>query len=186
MGELIGYIRVSTEEQNPARQEEALRESGCQRLYADKISGKNRHRPQLDEMLSYIREGDTVIVESISRLARSTRDLLDIVDIFKEKGVAFISLKESIDTTTPQGKFMLTIFAALSELERENIRQRQSEGIAIAKSQGKYKGRKPKEIDQTEFEALVDRWQRGEIKQAYICKKLGISRSTLSRKMKTL
>ena len=186
MGERIGYIRVSSEDQNPARQEVALRENGCKKLYIDKISGKDRNRPQLESMLNYIREGDTVVVESISRLARSTRDLLDIVDQFKSKEVAFVSLKESIDTTTPQGKFVLTIFAALSELERDYIRQRQAEGIAIAKTQGKYKGRKPKEIDQTEFEALVDRWKRGEIKQSYICRKLGISRSTLARKMKEL
>lgn len=184
MGEIIGYIRVSSEDQNPARQEAALKEYGCTRLYLDKMSGKNNKRPQLQEMLNYIREGDTVVVESISRLARSTRDLLDIVEQFNLKKVSFVSLKELIDTDTPQGKFVLTIFAALSELEREYIRQRQYEGIAIAKREGRYKGRKPKEIDQTELEGLVERWKRGEIKQAYICKKLGISRSTLARKIK--
>lgn len=183
MGETIGYIRVSTAEQNTARQEAALLEYGCQKCFIDKMSGKERQRPQLEAMLNYIREGDTVVVESISRLARSTRDLLDIVDKLKDRGAAFISLKESIDTTTPQGKFVMTIFAALSELERDSIRQRQAEGISIAKQAGKYKGRKPKEIDQTMFEALIERWQRGEIKQAYICKTLGISRSTLARKI---
>lgn len=183
MGETIGYIRVSTAEQNTARQEAALLEYGCQKCFIDKMSGKERQRPQLEAMLNYIREGDTVVVESISRLARSTRDLLDIVDKLKDRGAAFISLKESIDTTTPQGKFVMTIFAALSELERDSIRQRQAEGISIAKQAGKYKGRKPKEIDQTLFEALIERWQRGEIKQAYICKTLGISRSTLARKI---
>ena len=184
MGEIIGYIRVSTEDQNTARQEAALKEKGCTRLYLDRLSGKDSKRPQLQEMLSYIREGDTVVVESISRLARSTRDLLEIVDYFNSKGVSFVSLKEAIDTNSPQGKFVLTIFGALSELEREYIRQRQAEGIAIAKEQGKYKGRKPKEIDKTELEGLIERWERGEIKQAYICKKLGISRSTLARKIK--
>lgn len=184
MGEIIGYIRVSSEDQNPARQESALKEHGCTKLYIDKMSGKNKKRPQLENMLSYIREGDIVVVESISRLARSTRDLLDIVDLFNTKGVSFVSMKEAIDTTTPQGKFVLTIFAALSELERDYIRQRQAEGIAIAKAEGKYKGRKPKDIDQTEFEALVARWKRGEIKQSYMCKKLGISRSTLARRIK--
>ncbi len=184
MGEIIGYIRVSSEDQNPARQEKSLKEKGCTRLYMDKMSGKDRNRPQLQEMMDYIREGDTVIVESISRLARSTRDLLEIIERFNDKKVSFISLKESIDTDSPQGKFMLTVFAAMSELERGYIRQRQAEGIAIAKSEGKYKGRKPKDIDQTELEGLIDRWERGEIKQAYICKKLGISRSTLARKIK--
>ena len=184
MGETIGYIRVSSEDQNTARQEVALEEKGCTRIYVDKMSGKNKDRPQLQAMLEYIREGDTVIVESISRLARSTRDLLDIVDRFNEKKVKFISLKEAIDTDTPQGRFVLTIFAALAELEREYIRQRQFEGIAIAKAQGKYKGRKPVEIDRTELEAYVERWRRGEITQAYIYRKLGISRSTLVRKIK--
>ena len=186
MGEKIGYIRVSTDDQNTTRQEVALTEHGCIKLFIDKMSGKDRKRPQLESMLNYIREGDTVVVESISRLARSTKDLLDIVDQFNSKNVAFVSLKEDIDTTTPQGKFVLTIFGALSELERDYIRQRQFEGIAIAKAQGKYKGRKPKEIDQTELESLVERWRLGEIKQAYICEKLGISRSTLARKMKNL
>jgi len=184
MGETIGYIRVSSEDQNLARQEVALKDFGCTKLFADKISGKDKNRPELRRMLDYIREDDTVVVESISRLARSTRDLLDIVDIFNDKRVSFVSLKEQIDTNTPQGKFVLTIFAALSELERDYIRQRQAEGIAIAKKEGKYKGRKPIPIDQTELEGLIDRWKRGEIKQAYICKKLGISRSTLARKIR--
>ena len=186
MGEKIAYIRVSTEDQNPARQEAALTEYGCTKFFIDKMSGKDKKRPQLKSMLDYIREGDTVVVESISRLAISTKDLLDIIEQLNSKKVSFVSLKEDMDTTNPQGKFVLTIFAALSELEREYIRQRQSEGIAIAKAEGKYKGRKPKEIDQTELEGLVDRWKRGEIKQSYICKKLGISRSTLARKMKNL
>lgn len=184
MGEIIGYIRVSSSDQNPARQKEALNNYGCTKLFTDKLSGKDRKRPELEKMLNYIREGDVVVVESISRLARSTRDLLDIVDQIKGKDVDFVSLKESINTNTPQGKFVLTIFAALSELERESIRQRQAEGIAIAKGAGKYKGRKPIELDQTELEGLIDRWRRGEIKQAYICRKLGISRSTLARKIK--
>lgn len=183
MGETIGYIRVSTEEQNIARQETALKEKGCTRLYIDKLSGKDRNRPELEAMLGYVREGDTVIVESISRLARSTRDLLDIIQQLDDKKVTFVSLKETIDTDSPTGKFMLTVFAAISELERDYIKQRQAEGIAEAKKRGVYFGRPSIDIDQTEFEGLIDRWERGEIKQAYICKKLGISRSTLARKL---
>lgn len=186
MGETIGYIRVSTEEQNIARQEAALKEKGCTKLYIDKLSGKDKNRPQLKAMLDFVREGDTVIVESISRLARSTRDLLDIVQQLNEKEVTFVSLKETIDTNTPNGKFMLTVFAAISELERDYIRQRQAEGIAEAKKRGVYLGRPAINIDQTELEGLIDRWERGEIKQAYICKKLGISRSTLARKLATI
>ena len=142
----IGYIRVSTEDQNTARQEVLLRELGVDEVFIDKASGKNTERPELSRMMNYVRHGDTVIVESISRFARNTRDLLDLVDRLTEKQVEFVSRKEAIDTTTPTGKFMLTVFAAVAELEREYILQRQREGIAIAKAEGKYTGRKPRPL----------------------------------------
>ena len=123
----IGYIRVSTEEQNTARQEVLLRELGVDEIFIDKASGKNADRPELTRMMNYVRRGDTVIVESISRFARNTRDLLDLVERLTEKQVEFVSRKEAIDTTTPTGKFMLTVFAAVAELEREYILQRQRE-----------------------------------------------------------
>ena len=145
------------------------------------LSGKNTDRPGLKAMLDYIREGDVVFVESISRLARSTRDLLNIVDEFQTKGVEFISQKEMIDTTTPQGRFMLTVFAAMAELERDQIRQRQAEGIKIAKEQGKYKGRQPIQYDRYLFDQLYAEWKKGNITQKYMCQKLKMSRSTLSR-----
>ena len=141
----IGYVRVSTEEQNTARQEIMLRELGVDELFIDKASGKNADRPELRRMMEYVRRGDTVIVESISRFARNTRDLLDLVERLTEKQVEFVSRKEAIDTTTPTGKFMLTVFAAVAELEREYILQRQREGIAIARTQGKYRGRPAKD-----------------------------------------
>lgn len=109
----------------------------------DRMSGKSTQRPELQKMMEYVRHGDTVIVESISRFARNTQNLLELVELFREREVQLVSLKEQIDTTTPTGKFMLTIFGAVAELEREYILQRQSEGIAIAKAQGKYTGRKP-------------------------------------------
>ena len=115
----IGYIRVSTEEQNTARQEVLLQELGVDEVFIDKASGKNANRPELTRMMEYIRRGDTVIVESISRFARNTRDLLDLVERLTEKQVEFVCRKEAIDTTTPTGKFMLTVFAAVAELERE-------------------------------------------------------------------
>lgn len=127
----VGYIRVSTEEQNTARQEVLMEQLGVDRIYIDKISGKSKERPQLKEMLGFVRMGDTVIVESISRFARNTRDLLELIDLLTEKGVEFVSRKESIDTTTPAGKFMLTVFAAVAELERGYILERQREGIAM-------------------------------------------------------
>lgn len=147
----IGYVRVSTEQQNTARQESLMNALGVEKVFIDKQSGKDRNRPELQNLMEYIREGDTVVVESISRMARSVVDLLNIVDELKNKKVEFVSQKENIDTSTPQGKFMLTVFAALAELERENILQRQREGIEIAKSQGKYKGRKPIEVDMEKF-----------------------------------
>ncbi len=112
----IGYIRVSTEEQNTARQEVLLRELGVDEVFIDKASGKNADRSELTHMMNYVRRGDTVIVESISRFARNTRDLLDLVERLTEKQVEFVSRKEAIDTTTPTGKFMLTVFAQSQNL----------------------------------------------------------------------
>ena len=177
----IGYCRCSTVDQNMARQEKILKELGCEKIYTDMVSGKNRDRPGLQEMMNYIREGDILYVESISRLARSTHDLLDIIDELQKKKVSFVSEKERIDTDTPQGQFMLTVFAAMAELERSQIRQRQAEGIAIAKKDGKYKGKQPKPIDSILLEELYDRWKKGEITQKYMCLKLNVSRSTLFR-----
>ncbi|MDY3790877.1 MAG: recombinase family protein [Oscillospiraceae bacterium] len=117
----VGYVRVSTFEQNTARQEVIMRELNVDKVFIDKISGKSKERPKLKEMMSYVRDGDTVIVESISRFARNTKDLLELVESLTEKHVEFISKKESIDTTTPSGKFMLTVFAAVAELERGYI-----------------------------------------------------------------
>lgn len=137
----IGYIRVSTIEQNEARQEDLMKSLGVEKVFIDKLSGKNTNRPQLQELLSFVREGDVVIVESISRFARNTKDLLELVSKLQEKKAEFISKKETIDTSTPQGKFMLTVFGAMAELERDSILQRQAEGIAIAKKNGVYRGR---------------------------------------------
>jgi DNA invertase Pin-like site-specific DNA recombinase len=123
----IGYIRVSTQEQNTARQDILMKELGVDKIYSDKVSGKNTDREQLQEMMSYAREGDSIIVESISRFARNTKDLLELVDKLNSKKVEFVSKKENIDTSTPTGKFMLTVFGAVAELERDYIRQRQKE-----------------------------------------------------------
>lgn len=178
----IGYIRVSTQEQNTSRQETLMQELGVEEIYIDRMSGKNTQRPELQRMMTFVRRGDTVVVESISRFARNTRDLLELIEQLNDKGVAFVSRKEAKDTMTPTGKFMLTVFGAVAELEREYILQRQREGITIAKKQGKYKGRKP--IDHPELESIIIRWRAGEITAAEAMKRLGISKSTFYRRVK--
>ena len=175
----IGYIRVSTVEQNTIRQETLMEALGVDEIYMDKVSGKNTNRPELQKMLHYVRKGDTVIVESISRFARNTKDLLELVEQLTEKEVEFISRKESIDTSTPAGKFMLTIFAAVAELEREYILQRQREGIAEAKKQGKYQGRKAKV--HPDAEKVMKRWREKEITATAAMQLLGVSKTTFYR-----
>ena len=178
----IGYVRVSTTEQNTARQEALLKD--CDRIFIEKKSGKNTERPELKKVMDMVRAGDTVVVESYSRFARSTRDLLNLVDELNKKGVAFVSLKEQTDTSTPQGKLIMTIFAGLAEFEREQTLQRQREGIAIAKAEGKYKGRKPVQVDWVKFGELYDRWKRKEITAKKIMTELGLKPDTFYRKVK--
>lgn len=179
----IGYIRVSTQEQNTARQEVSLQE--CDKLYIDKISGKDtENRPQLQAMMDYIREGDTVVVSEYSRFARNTRDLLTLVDRLKQKGVAFVSLKENIDTSTPQGELMMTIFAGLAEFERKQMLQRQAEGIAIAKQEGKYKGRQPIKVDADAFEREYKAWKAGKQTARKTMQNLNLEPNTFYRRVR--
>ena len=182
----VGYVRASAEDQNTARQIVAMKANGVEKIFEEKKSGKNADREQLKAMLSFVREGDTVITESISRIARNTRDLLSIVSELTEKGVEFVSLKENIDTTTPQGRFMLTVFGALAELERENILERQREGIEIAKSEGKYKGRKPIDYNEAQMKALCKKWRAGEITATAAMKELGLKPNTFYRRVKEM
>ncbi len=179
----IGYVRVSTIEQNTDRQERALAELKMDKVFIEKMSGKNTNRPEFKKMLEYIREGDVIYIESISRLARSTRDLLSIVKQLEDKKVDLISLKEDIDTTTPQGRFVITIFGALSELERENILQRQREGIAVAKNKGKKFGR-PVIEQPKEWDIVISQWQNKEITAVEAMKRLGMNRGTFYRRVK--
>ncbi len=180
----IGYIRVSTEHQETARQQEIMCDYQVDRIFSEKISGANKDRPQLKAMLDYVRKGDTLYIESISRLGRSTKDLLNIIDTLTDKGVTLISHKEKIDTDTPSGKFMLTVFAALSQLEREQLKQRQREGIEIAKTQGKYTGRKPIEIDWTKFGQLYGEWKSDKITGRDFMRSMGLSSSTFYRRVR--
>ena len=182
----VGYVRCSTAEQNEARQMKMMEEQNAEKIFIDKASGKNTERENFKAMMAFIREGDTIIVESISRIARNTRDLLTIVGTLTEKGVEFISLKENIDTTTPQGRFMLTVFGALAELERESILERQREGIEIAKAEGKYNGRKPVAVDEEKFRAVCARWRAGEITATAAMQKVGLKPNTFYRWVKKL
>ena len=176
----VGYVRISTKEQNTARQDKLMQELGVERVYTDKVSGKNRERPELQKMMDFVREGDSVTVESISRFARNTRDLLDLIAALSAKGVQFISKKEDIDTSKPAGKFMLTLFAALAELERDNILERQAEGIAIAKAEGRMNGRPRKAVDT--FESVYLDVKAGKLSASEGARQLEISRSTWYRK----
>ena len=180
----IGYIRVSTAEQNSARQEVLMQELEVDQLFIDRMSGKSTDRPALKRMMTYVREGDTVIVESISRFARNTRDLLELVEQLSAKQVEFVSKKEAIDTSTPTGKFMLTVFGAVAELEREYILQRQKEGIAIAKENGVYKGRKP--LERADLHAVVHLWREGKITATEAMRRLNMKSSTFYRRVKSL
>jgi len=181
----VGYIRVSAIDQNTERQEVALKELNVNKIFTEKLSGKNTNRPELHKMLEYVREGDTLYIESISRLARSTKDLLSLVQTLQEKGVDLVSLKENIDTTTPQGRFILTIFGALSELERENILQRQREGIEIAKQNGKVLGR-PIIESPKDWDKVITLWKRGEITATESMKRLNLTKTTFYRRVKQL
>jgi len=155
----VFYARVSSLTQNLARQEELAIREKMDKVFIDRCSGKNADRPALQQMLNFIREGDVVYVHSITRLARNVRDLLTIIDELALKKVGFVSFKENIDTSTPAGKFILTVFGALSEMERLTIKSNQMEGIELAKKRGVYKGRAPMKYDKEKFRRMV-----GEVK----------------------
>ena len=181
----IAYIRVSTKEQNTGRQHEDFTAKGIvlNKVFEEKLSGKNTDRPLLQAMRAYLREGDTLYVESFSRLARSTRDLLNIVNTLTEKGVSFVSLKENVDTTTSQGKFMLTVFAGLYELERDNILERQREGIDLALKKGRPYGRPSATLSDT-FSKNYQLWKQGELKAVDFMKRENIPKSTFYKLVK--
>ena len=173
----VAYIRVSTVEQHEARQMEAMKGFGIDKYFIEKKSGKDADRPQLQALLEFVREGDTVYIHSLDRLARSTKDLLAIVEQLQAKGVELHSNKESIDTSTATGKLMLTMIGAIAEFERQNLLERQREGIAIAKEQGKYKGRK--QVKPEAWEEAYAKYKAREIKSvSELAKSIGISRPT--------
>ncbi len=180
----LAYIRVSTIEQNEGRQLESLKRYNIDKWYTEKISAKDTKRPQLQEMLDFAREGDTIYIHDFSRIARSTKDLLAIVEQLTEKGVHLVSTKENIDTTTPTGKLMLTMIGAINEFERTNLLERQREGIALAVKDGKYKGRK--EIEVENFQDHYERYKKREVNKVQLANELGITRPTLDKFIKQM
>lgn len=175
----IAYVRVSTVEQNEGRQVEALKARNIEKWYTEKVSAKDTNRPKLKEMLEFACEGDTIFIHDFSRLARSTKDLLNIVEMLNAKGVHLVSNKENIDSSTATGKLMLTMIGAIAEFERTNLLERQREGIALAVKQGKYKGRKEVKIDN--FEEKYQKYKNRELNKVQLAAVLGISRPTLNK-----
>lgn len=175
----LAYVRVSTAEQNEQRQVEALQKFNIEKWFTEKVSGKNTNRPKLQELLDFAREGDTIHIHDFSRLARSTKDLLEIVEELNTKGVHLVSNKENIDSSTPTGRLLLTMIGAINEFERTNLLERQREGIAIAKRDGKYKGGKAKTV--ADFAKHYNRYKKREITKSALARQLGVSRPTLDR-----
>jgi DNA invertase Pin-like site-specific DNA recombinase len=164
----IGYIRVSSEGQNIARQKKSLKEAGCTVLYIEKLSGASMERPELQRMLDELNTGDMVIIHEISRLSRSTKDLLTIVEIIQSKGAGLKSITDKwldLSDDNPMSEFIFTIFSGLAQFERKMIKQRQKEGIEIAKSEGKFKGRKTKLVEggkeEQRMKAIIEAYKLG-------------------------
>ena len=168
----LAYIRVSSVDQNEIRQKEALKRYDIERWYIDFASGKSLNRPKLNEMFDFMREGDTVYIYDFSRISRNVKDLMEITDLFEKKKVHLVSTKENFDTSTPTGKLMLTMIGAIAEFERQNLLERQKEGIAIAKEQGKFKGGQVKKIDDTVFNNLLEQYNTRAITKKEFAEKL--------------
>lgn len=180
----VAYVRVSTVEQNEARQVEALEKHDIEKWFIEKVSGKDTNRPQLQAMLEFVREGDQVFIHDFSRLARSTKDLLDIIEQLEQKQVSLISNKENLDTSTATGKLLVTMIAAINEFERQNLLERQAEGIEIAKREGKFKGGQVKKIDDDLFAKYYSQYKLRKINKSQLAAALNISRPTLDKLLK--
>lgn len=178
----ISYVRVSSPSQSTERQHETLKKYNIEKCYEEKVSGKNTNREKLKEMLDFVRSGDTIYIADFSRLGRNTKDLLDIIEYCDKKGVAVVSAKEDFDTSTANGKLMLTMLSAIYTFEREILLERQKEGIEIAKSKGVYKGRKEKDIPN--FNELYELYCSRQITKKEFAERGGVSRPTLDKILK--
>jgi DNA invertase Pin-like site-specific DNA recombinase len=180
----IGYARVSTGEQTLDLQLDSQTKAGCGKVYTETASGAKADRPVLDEVLGYLRPGDTLVVWRLDRLGRSLKHLIEVVAALAERGIGFKSLTEQIDTTTPGGKLIFHVFGALAEFERDLIRERTHAGLAAARARGRLGGRPRKLADPKELELARALYAGGQADIPTICRTLGISRATLYRALK--
>lgn len=176
----VGYARVSTQDQDAELQRRALKAAGCKRIFEEKASGAQRDRPQLMAALDYMREGDTLVVWKLDRLARSLKQLIETVERFEANGTHLRSLTESIDTSTPGGRLVFHIFGALAEFERGLIRERTLAGLAAAKEKGRVGGR-PRSVSDKDLKAARAMLAAGELTVGEIAAQIGVSPSTLYR-----
>jgi len=178
---LVGYARVSTEDQSLNRQLDQLKEFGCTKIFKEKISGIKTNRIQLEKMIEQLREGDIIVINELARLSRSTKELFSLIDIIEKKGANIKSIKENwVDTTTPQGKFMFTIFAGISQFERDLISQRTKERLAAARARGK-KGGRPKIYTTAKIDLAIKMYNSKEYSLSEITALTGISKTSLYR-----
>lgn len=185
MPDLIGYARISTTEQDPALQLDALANAGCVKVFSDTASGSLDKRPELDRMFDQLRAGDTVVVWRLDRLGRSLKHLIALVEDFEEQGVGFRSLTEAIDTTTAGGKLVFQIFGAMSEFERSIIRERTKAGLEAARARGR-KGGRPTVMTTEKIKIARDLYNSKQFTVETIAKELGVSRRTIYRHLATV
>lgn len=180
----VAYVRVSTADQNEARQVEALKTFNIDKWFIEKTSGKDTNRAEFKSMMNFVREGDTVYILDFSRLTRSVSDLLHTIEELDKRGVKLVSLKENLDTDTNNGRLILTIIGAINEFERQNILERQREGIALAKSKGVYKGRKPNKYDEEQLKEVITGIQNKTLTVSEASRRLGVTRATVYNLLK--
>lgn len=179
---IFGYARVSTDQQNLDRQLDQLKRYGVDMIFNEKMTGTKRNRPELNKLLERMTEGDTVVIESLSRLGRSTKDLIELVELFQRKGVKLVSLKEQIDTGTPAGKLLFTLMSAIAQFERDTIVERTREGLDAARARGRNGGRPPADTRQLQKAVKLYRANTHSLRE--IEELTGIKKNTLYRYMK--
>ena len=180
----VAYVRVSSIEQNEARQLEILKKYDIEKIFIEKASGKDMNRDELSKCLEYVREGDFLYIVDFSRLSRSLKDLLSTIEFIDNKGVKLVSVKENIDTSTSYGKLMLTFIGAINEFERQNIRERQAEGIEIAKRNNVYKGRRCNKYNEELLKECMTGLAEKTISVSEVARKLGVTRPTVYNLLK--